>query len=150
MAWPGSSSIIPDGFVICNGASLSQATYPELFAAIGTDYGGGGGNFNVPDYTGRFLRGLGGAAASRGTAQGDAIRNITGTFYLTNSEGGNAYGYFHQTGAFAPIAGGAHQNITVSGTSGSNWGSDFKASRIVPTAAENRPINYGVYYIIKY
>lgn len=49
----------PNGWLACDGTSYSAATYPNLFAAIGTTYGGGGGNFNVPDLRGRVAAGVG-------------------------------------------------------------------------------------------
>ena len=49
---PWSQSTAPTGFLECNGAAVSQATYAALFAVIGTTYGNpGGGNFNLPDLT---------------------------------------------------------------------------------------------------
>ena len=47
---PWSDSSIPSGFLECNGQAVSQSTYADLFAIIGTTYGDpGGGNFNLPD-----------------------------------------------------------------------------------------------------
>jgi len=47
---PWSDSSVPTGFLECNGQAVSQSTYADLFAIIGTTYGDpGGGNFNVPD-----------------------------------------------------------------------------------------------------
>ena len=47
---PWSSASVPSGFLECNGQAVSQSTYADLFAIIGTTYGDpGGGNFNVPD-----------------------------------------------------------------------------------------------------
>jgi len=47
---PWSDSSIPSGFLECNGQAVSQSTYADLYAIIGTTYGDpGGGNFNVPD-----------------------------------------------------------------------------------------------------
>lgn len=41
---------IPDGYLECNGQSVSSITYPDLYSAIGTIYGGDGApNFLVPD-----------------------------------------------------------------------------------------------------
>ncbi len=51
--WSGAIATAPDGYLICDGASYDAATYPALFAVIGTMYGGGGGNFSVPDLRGR-------------------------------------------------------------------------------------------------
>lgn len=39
MPWAGSSSTPPDGFLFCDGTLASQATYPDLFAVIGNNYG---------------------------------------------------------------------------------------------------------------
>ena len=41
--WAGPVSTIPDGFLPCNGATLSRTTYADLFAVIGTLYGKGDG-----------------------------------------------------------------------------------------------------------
>ena len=47
---PWSDSSVPSGFLECNGQAVSQSTYADLFAIIGTTYGDpGGGNFSVPD-----------------------------------------------------------------------------------------------------
>jgi microcystin-dependent protein len=56
-----SSSSIPSAFLLCDGQAVSRTTYAALFAAIGTMYGVGNGTttFNVPDYRGRVLVGLG-------------------------------------------------------------------------------------------
>jgi microcystin-dependent protein len=50
----------PDGWLICDGLEVSRTTFPELFAAIGVSHGIGDGTttFNLPDYRGRFLRGV--------------------------------------------------------------------------------------------
>jgi microcystin-dependent protein len=46
-------SAAPSGYVLCEGQSLSTATFPTLFAAIGYTYGGSGANFTVPNLKGR-------------------------------------------------------------------------------------------------
>ena len=42
--------IIPPGWLLCDGSAVSRATYPDLFAAIGTTFGVGNGTttFNLP------------------------------------------------------------------------------------------------------
>lgn len=47
-------STAPTGWLICDGRSVSSTDYPELYAAIGTTYGGYGTNFQLPDLRGRF------------------------------------------------------------------------------------------------
>ncbi len=73
----------PRGYLECNGQSVSITVYPELFAAIGYLYGGGGAVFQVPDLRGEFLRSFDdgrGVDAGRiiGSSQTDAGRNVTG------------------------------------------------------------------------
>ena len=44
-------SVIPSGYLLCDGQAVSRTTYAELFAVIGTTFGTGNGSttFNVPD-----------------------------------------------------------------------------------------------------
>jgi len=52
-------SIAPSGWLLCDGAAVSRATYADLFALIGTTYGAGDGTstFNVPNLKGRVAVG---------------------------------------------------------------------------------------------
>jgi hypothetical protein len=56
---------VPEGWLVCDGRALTRAAWPELFAVLDTSHGAGvspvgekAGDFNLPDYRGRFLRGL--------------------------------------------------------------------------------------------
>ena len=55
----GSSS--PDGYLVCDGSTVSRDTYQRLFSIISTVYGVGDGatTFNLPDLRGRTLVGSG-------------------------------------------------------------------------------------------
>jgi len=84
MPWPTESP--PSGFLECNGAALSISAYPNLWAVLGTRYGGDGVNtFRVPDYRGEFLRGwdhgrgLDPNAGSRTNAGGGITGDHVGT-----------------------------------------------------------------------
>nr|DAE47893.1 MAG TPA: tail collar domain [Caudoviricetes sp.] len=55
----------------CDGSSLASSQYPELFAAIGTTWGGTSDNFNLPDMRGQYLRGAG-----KGSNGGDATTPV--------------------------------------------------------------------------
>lgn len=50
--WPLAAA--PAGYLLCNGAAVSQATYAALYAVIGNTYANspGTGLFNVPHMTG--------------------------------------------------------------------------------------------------
>lgn len=51
-------SVAPTGWLICAGQTLSRASFPDLFAAIGTTYGApSGATFNLPDTRGRVSAG---------------------------------------------------------------------------------------------
>jgi len=84
---PWGSASIPSGFLLCDGQSVSQATYAALFAIIGTTYGNpGGGNFNVPDLRDRTIVGVS-AANSKALAQGIGANTVTPTGNITGNTG---------------------------------------------------------------
>ena len=138
-----SQKTIPAGFLIADGRSLKKAEYTELFDVISYAYGGSGDNFNLPNFAdGKFMRGTGGNAAALGTAQQDAIRNITGSIVTRSNTDGN----IQAQGAFGgEVAGSWWAQMT----RGSGTNINFDASRIVPTANENRPYNMSVVVLIK-
>ena len=99
----------------------------------------------VPDLRGLFLRGTGENAAPLGTVQGDAIRNITGTFVTDfNSADYSRY----MSGAFdaTNVPGLIRLDGNVSHT---DKLISLNVSRVVPTANENRPINRSVRYLVR-
>jgi microcystin-dependent protein len=135
---PFAGRTIPDGFFECNGASFSNSTYPKLYTALGKNI--------VPDLRGQFIRGWdhgAGVDSGRtfGSYQGDAIRDITGRFSHLN--------FGNNTGAFAEYVNQGGRT-PVSGGSSSHGYTNFKASKVVPTAADNRPKNIALMYIIKH
>ena len=136
-------NIVPDGFMVCDGRSLTKTEYPELFEVIGYTYGGSGENFNIPVFNdGRFMRSTGGNAAALGTVQEDAIRNIVASLKTDIP-------LYNYTGAFAK----APKQGSISTGNGTRNDLDnvidFSASRVVPTANENRPKNSSVVVLIK-
>lgn len=91
----------PAGWLDCNGAAVSRATYADLFAAIGTVHGAGDGSttFNLPDLRGEFVRGWDDgrgvdAARAFGSAQADELEAHTHTvrFNLRNIDGSDNEG----------------------------------------------------------
>ncbi len=149
----------PSGWLKANGAAVSRTTYAALFAAIGTTFGAGDGHttFNLPDLRGEFIRGVddgrnvdGGRRL--GSSQGDAIRNITGNFW---SEFGG-YKYVITTnadGVFALTENDGRRDTfkgDVANYGATNKKVEFNASRVVPTASENRPRNVALLACIKY
>ena len=56
--WP--TAAVPAGYLECNGAALSRATYAALFAVLGTAYNkttDAADKFRLPDMRGEFIRG---------------------------------------------------------------------------------------------
>ncbi|ATV45996.1 hypothetical protein CTV95_00340 [Pectobacterium brasiliense] len=133
--FPG--AVAPAGWLKCNGQLFDTAQFPILASRYPSGF--------LPDLRGEFVRGWDdsrGADAGRAllSQQGDAIRNITG--YL-NPGGNGAYGD------------GALFKYDV-GRQGSSGGANsdsarftFDASRVVPTAEENRPRNIAFNYIVR-
>lgn len=150
-----SNSNTPDGFLRCDGSALDKNTYAALFAVIGYTYGRSGDKFLLPNFSdGKFMRGTGGNAATLGTAQRDAIRNITGKFggELGVSSASHPGGFSTLTGAFKGEESYPYGNRYAGeyGVSGKSRYALFDASLIVPTANENRPLNMSVVVLIKY
>lgn len=87
-----------DSWFLCNGQAINRVTYSELFSLIGTRFGGGDGTmtFNLPDYRGKFIRGLGGdSAADIYTTQNESLpnhtHNVTTQQGMGNLGGGGYY-----------------------------------------------------------
>lgn len=84
---PFAGSAAPTGYLACNGAAVSRATYAALFAVIGTTYGAGDlvTTFNLPDLRGRAAVGIGTGDATDATAW--TLGQKKGTEGVTLTEG---------------------------------------------------------------
>lgn len=159
-------SKIEDGDLALDGQLVSRTDYPELWEVaqksgllitdtewlsdplkrIAYSSGDDETNFRLPDYNGiqdqslksPVLRGDG--YSPSGTALSDAIRKITGTFPQAGST--TSTGVFFSTSTTAPAKGSGtsyEQNSRIT---------EFDASRVVPTASENRPNSaFGIYVV---
>lgn len=136
-----SGAKIPANFLPCDGRELLKTAYAQLFNAIGITYGESADKlkFKIPDLRGCFVRCVGGNAAKLGLRQGDAIRNITGKFGADDRMAYILQGCFFNAG------------WSDTGSSGSGGGNTigFDASKVVPTANENRPLNMAMNFIIQ-
>lgn len=137
--WP--SATPPTGWLKCNGASFSAEEYPELAKVYPTN--------KLPDLRGEFIRGWDdGRGVDSGrvllSAQGDAIRNMTGTIFgiVHGSSYGGASGVFSGTTdgviGSGSSSGGVTHNVNFNASNGG-----------VPTASENRPRNISFNYIVR-
>jgi microcystin-dependent protein len=156
---PYGSATAPTGWLLCNGQAVSRTTYAALFNVIGTAFGVGNGTttFNVPDFQGRFLRGVANGTGrdpdvgSRG-ANGNGQTNAVGSTqsdamqgHLHGPESGTS-GYVVNGSSGWAVIGGGGQNF------GTNTGSPVTdGSHGTPrTSTESRPANIYVNYIIKF
>ncbi|HAJ7147756.1 TPA: tail fiber protein [Escherichia coli] len=152
--WP--SATPPTGWLKCNGAAFSAEEYPELAKAYPTN--------KLPDLRGEFIRGWDdGRGMDTGrailSAQGDAIRNIYGEFKTVNTEN---YSIWESVGSFKgavvplnPSTNNSYFSLIGSMVTERTDGAVYPkvigldASRIVPTANENRPRNIAFNYIVR-
>lgn len=153
VVFPFAGTAAPYGYVICDGSAVSRTEYASLFAAIGTSHGSGNGSttFNLPDYRGRFLRGVDGLAgldpdkASRTAMNaGGATGNAVGTVQ------GGAVG--QMTGAYENYVGPRDANLlrdTTKVSGGSVGTINYTTNTITIGSTETRPKNANVNYIIK-
>ncbi|HEA0194710.1 TPA: phage tail protein [Escherichia coli] len=146
LPWPQAAP--PEGWLKCNGAAFDKVKYPKLAVA----YPSG----NLPDLRGEFLRGWDdgrGVDSGRAllNAQGDAIRNISGSIEAHSEGNGNAGAFGHATGAIKYVnKGGVYSSGTFQiGTTAVNDLLSIDASSVVPVASENRPRNIAFNYIVR-
>ena len=140
IAYPKSTP--PSGYLAMMGQAISQATYPKLYVLYGA---------NLPDMRAYTIRGLdNGRGIDIGrtvlSQQEDAIRNITGRTTGINlsqflvSGGG--------TGALSLVNSG-EGGVGASTNGVTRPAIDLDASKVVPTASENRVKNIAFLYIVK-
>lgn len=123
MPFAGAVAQTPPGWLPCDGSELSRDDFAALFAAIGTAHGAGDGatTFNVPDFRGRFLRGVAGpsildpeAASRTEGAPGGNTGNAVGST--------QGYSTALPASAFGTNTLGSHQHINAIATTASPWG----------------------------
>lgn len=113
---PFARTTAPDGWLACDGATVSRTTYARLFAAIGTTFGAGNGTttFKLPDLRGEFIRGWDagrGVDISRafGSNQSDELKSHTHTYRGATITAGGAdpsgSGFTFQAGATGATGG---------------------------------------------
>ena len=144
--WPSvamPNTVIPEWshmvFLKFNGSTFSATTYPKLALVIPS--------LTLPDARGEFPRiwddGRGvDAGRAIFSAQGDAIRNIVGSINALGAESGAFYySRTPSTGSWVHWAAdtATHDVITYG----------FNASRVVPTASENRPRNIAFNFLVR-
>lgn len=104
--------VAPSGHLFCDGSLKLRADYPELFAAIGTQWGAGDGSttFGIPNIQERFPVGRGAAAWA------DVVAEIGGSKDLIVVAHGHDMSHSHLTSN--------HQHNAYHGHAASAWTAD--------------------------
>ncbi len=159
---------LPDGYLVCDGSLKNISDFPELFAAIGTAWGGDGAtNFRVPDLRGYFLRGVAGDANvdpnknSRFALNGGNTGNLVGSYQ--NDEFGEHDHSINDPGHLHDYRDLFQNNQESDDANDRNVADDSETSVVRQTEVaftgitindrggdETRPRNAYVHYIIKY
>jgi len=123
---------VPNGWLVCDGSTLSTATYIKLFGVIGYTWGGSGASFNIPDLRGTFIRSF------AGTGSIDAGR----VFASFQDHALQQHQHIINWGTRAVSSGG--------GSCWTNGGNDSGNVLNANTSTETRPVNYALLACIKY
>lgn len=161
---PFAGNVIPEGFLICNGAAVSRTDYANLFAAIGTLYGTGDGSttFNLPDARDRVLQGASGThstgsyiSAGLPNIEGDARgsfaaepgdANTEGAFVWWSGDTRNPAGYQNAERVYS-------LSYTTVATGGNAWDLLINSSlwnSLYGSSTTVQPSATAVQYLIKY
>ncbi|HHU4159669.1 TPA: phage tail protein [Yersinia enterocolitica] len=134
-----------------NGTAVSRTAYADLFAAIGTTYGAGDGSttFNLPDTRDDFPR-FAGDSRSVGSKQGDAMRNIVGSYATAKPNTSTILN--HASGPFKIVEDTSQwYSVQTAPSVGSNHVMMFNLENTsLPLASENRPRNIALAGWIRY
>nr|WP_249649697.1 phage tail protein [Pectobacterium carotovorum] len=147
--FPG--AVAPAGWLKCNGQQFDKAQYPILTSRYPSGF--------LPDLRGEFVRGWDdgrGADAGRAlmSAQGDAIRNITGSLYYGYDADGviksssSTGALYYDTGEKLHDTE-SYMSVVNSSTANAWYPAKLDVSRVIPTANENRPHNIAFNYIVR-
>ena len=106
---PFAGTTVPEGYLACNAANVSRATYSRLFGAIGTKWGAGDGSttFGLPDGRDRTIWGAN-SASDVGGYLSDGLPNVQGWIVVQS-----------RTSSYGEPCGGCFTRKVVSGNAGS-------------------------------
>lgn len=161
---PFAGNVVPEGFLICNGAAVSRTTYASLFAAIGTLYGTGDGSttFNLPDARDRVLQGASGTHSTGSYISAglpDIYGDLRGSFAYdatdASTEGATFWYYGDHRNPDGYMAATRAYNIPFASVASNGNPSDFILSAslsnsLYGSSTTVQPSATAVQYLIKY
>jgi microcystin-dependent protein len=149
----------PTGYLYANGLAVSRSVYASLFAVIGTSYGAGDGSttFNLPDLSGKFIRGYNSSGSgynpSRPFAetQTDIIKDHTHPASTSISDPGHNHTTAIITANSGSSYSGGSQALegTTTGSSVTNISASTTVSNNTGGGTETRPVNISLLPCIK-
>ena len=168
VSYAGATVPANSGWLLCDGSAVSRTTYAGLYGAIGTTHGVGDAatTFNLPDYRGRFLRGVDDPDGAGGLAAAGRDPDVAGRKHMVTglAVGGSVgsvqddafqgHGHKHEQGTAAGNTQGTFYGVNGNGI--------YQAGRIVDPvkyndsfgevriSSETRPKNAYVNDLIKY
>lgn len=118
---------VPPWGLECNGQNVSRATYADLFAIIGTQWGAGDGSttFTLPDFRRRAIVGKGGTGTG---VLANSVGSVGGVETVNLQHG-------HSVSGSTDIGDNLTLNVTASG--GSSASSETHNHQVTGTAANN-------------
>ncbi len=156
VAWSGSASSLPAGYLLCDGSAISRSTYAALFSVIGTTHGVGDGSstFNLPDLRDRFVVGATNSTGdttwpglSPGATGGSADNSLPSHYH--NFPGDDQLTYANNIAGWSNSHDGNFSYDATSTTSGG--GKMWRTSTEGTTGTnENLPPYYSLAYIIQF
>ncbi|MFH1714631.1 MAG: phage tail protein [Elusimicrobiota bacterium] len=161
-----SSTTAPEGFLYCDGTAVSRTEYADLFLLVQEIYGEGDGSttFNLPDFRGRFLRGVDDGSGRDPDVNDRPVMNLGGE--TNNAVGsvqadefkGHAHNVYYNTQDASPPPDNSGA-MTIYGLSnsvvyeGAQSRTNYQIGKFNLNSSggnETRPENAYVAYIIKY
>ena len=159
ITYAGTNATIPAGWLLCDGASVATATYPNLFTALGYSYGGAGANFNLPDLVTYFVKGSATQTATTGGVNSQSLSEAnlaSHTHVVSVTDPGHDHEVARRTGSGSYVVGNDAGNFAYSGygnappvqtnTTGITMSNATTGSG---TSFDNQPAFLELQYIIK-
>ncbi|MEP7454309.1 tail fiber protein [Phyllobacterium sp. SB3] len=121
------ANTVPSGYLKCNGAAISRATYAALFSAISTTHGAGDGSttFNVPDLRGEFVRGF---DDGRGVDSGRVFGSAQAGAYESHTHTASSASAGAHTHTASTASAGAHTHTGTAASDGAHTHTGTTAS----------------------
>jgi microcystin-dependent protein len=168
LSWLGSLAAMPQGYLPCDGTVRNIADFPDLFNVLGTKFGGDGiSTFSLPDFRGRFLRGVDqgssrdpDAAARKsqtGQTVGDAVGSVEDDAVQAHKHADQGHAHSYPSNSGTQVSSGDRLVLFYSGSGSTGTGfADLAGPITLPgkqplrSSDESRPKNSAVYFIVKY